>query len=86
MLSAVIGQKKLDQLDKCTDLPAVELSAPCQALLTKIAACAPSDQQLRRIVREDVLEGATFDPVVHADLNFVESFATHLYVLNNIHL
>lgn len=77
-----MGPSKLEEFQSHVALPPYEVSAPCRKLLSKLSQCAPSSNELRKVIRSDVLEkGVNFDLVLHSYLNFVETFVNHLWAL-----
>lgn len=55
-----------------------DISACCNKLVSLITNTPSSAMVIRRILRKSTLGDEEFDPVVHADLHFVEVISIHL--------
>ncbi|KAG1054516.1 hypothetical protein G6F43_003482 [Rhizopus delemar] len=65
-------------LEKKTDLAVyTSMSNPCKELIKLLIESQPSPAVIRKILRKSTLGDEEFDPITHADLNFVEVVSLH---------
>lgn len=83
MMMENFGENYYKDLDEKTSLlKDTSISRPCNELIKLLTEASPSPSVIRRILRKSTLGQEEFDPVLHADLNFVE--VTSLHFLNLI--
>lgn len=71
--------EKILQLAEATNLPTKKPSDAFASLQNKKNDCDPSPRLLRKIIKAFIAEMIdTFDPIIHADLNFTDVLCTHL--------
>ncbi|KAI9468119.1 MAG: hypothetical protein EXX96DRAFT_598139 [Benjaminiella poitrasii] len=78
LLKDLLGEKLYCQIKTETSLLMYHMSPFCSDLISLVTEAPPSTALLRKIIRKSTLGDETFDPIIHADLSFVEVVATHL--------
>lgn len=78
LLIEKIGEDSYSDLNKKTSLEKYNsMSNPCKELIRSLVESPPSPTVIRKILRKSTLGEEDFDPIVHADLNFVEVTSVH---------
>ncbi|CAO3658290.1 unnamed protein product [Rhizopus microsporus] len=77
LLKNLLGEKLYCQIKTETSLLKHYMSPFCSELISLVTEAPPSTALLRKIIRKSTLGDEAFDPIIHADLSFVEVVATH---------
>ncbi|EIE85872.1 hypothetical protein RO3G_10582 [Rhizopus delemar RA 99-880] len=78
LLKDLLGEKLYCKIKTETSLLTYHMSPFYSDLISLVTEAPPSTALLRKIIRKSTLGYETFDPIIHADLSFVEVIATHL--------